>query len=143
MQNLDRFIKAQERDYNIALEEIKSGHKQSHWVWYIFPQLKGLGHSETAQYYAIKDVKEAKAYIDNEYLYNHLIEICKELLKLKSDNILDIMGYPDNLKLCSSMTLFHLVKPDEDIFEQVLEKYYDGKQDSRTVNLYNIYRKDV
>ena len=139
MQNLDRFIKAQERDYNIALEEIKSGHKQSHWVWYIFPQLKGLGYSETAQYYAIEDVEEAKAYVDNEYLYNNLIKICQELLKLPSNNILDIMGYPDNLKLCSSMTLFHLVKPDVDIFKQILDKYYDGKQDSLTINLYNEY----
>ena len=137
IQGLDRFIKAQERDYNTALEEIKLGHKQSHWMWYIFPQLKGLGYSEMAQYYAIQDIEEAKAYVDNEYLYNNLIEICKELLKLQSDDILDILGYPDNLKLCSSMTLFHLVKPDEDVFKQILEKYYDGKQDSKTINLYN------
>ena len=137
MQSLDRFIKAQERDYNIALEEIKSGHKRSHWVWYIFPQIKGLGYSEMAQYYAIQDIEEAKAYVNNEYLYNNLIEICNELLKLKSNDIIDIMGYPDNLKLCSSMTLFHLVKPNENVFKQVLNKYFEGKQDSKTINLYN------
>ena len=141
MQNLDRFIKAQERDYNIALEEIKLGHKQSHWVWYIFPQLKGLGYSEMAQYYAIKNVEEAKAYVNNKYLYGNLIEICQELLKIPSNDILDIMGYPDNLKLCSSMTLFNIVKPDEDIFKKILNKYYDGKTDSKTINLYNEFNK--
>lgn len=72
MQNLDRFIKAQKQDYSVALQEIKLGHKQSHWIWYIFPLIKGLGYSETAQYYSIEDVEEAKAYLNNEYLHNYL-----------------------------------------------------------------------
>lgn len=135
MQDIDRFIEAQERDYPVALKEIKSGHKQSHWIWYIFPQIKGLGYSETAQYYAIEDVEEAKAYLNNEYLHNNLVEICQELLKLKSNDIVDIMGYPDNLKLCSSMTLFSFVAPDEEIFKKVLDKYYDGKLDIKTLEI--------
>ena len=138
MQDIDRFIEAQERDYPVALKEIKSGHKQSHWIWYIFPQIKGLGYSETAQYYAIEDVEEAKAYLNNEYLHNNLVEICQELLKLKSNDIVDIMGYPDNLKLCSSMTLFSFVAPDEKIFEQVLDKYYDSKLDKKTLEILSI-----
>lgn len=138
MQDLDRFIEAQERDYPVALKEIKSGHKQSHWIWYIFPQIRGLGYSETAQYYAIEDIEETKAYLNNEYLHNNLVEICQELLKLKSNDIVDIMGYPDNLKLCSSMTLFNAVAPDEKIFEQVLDKYYDSKLDKKTLEILSI-----
>ena len=138
MYNLDRFIKAQERDYPVALQEIKSGRKLSHWIWYIFPQIKGLGYSETAQYYSIEDVEEAKAYLNNEYLHNNLVEICQELLKLKSNDIVDIMGYPDNLKLCSSMTLFNFVAPDEDIFKKVLDKYYNGKLDTKTLEILSI-----
>ena len=135
MQDLDRFIKAQERDYLVALQEIKSGRKLSHWIWYIFPQIKGLGYSETAQYYSIEDIEEAKAYLNNEYLHNNLVEICQELVKLKSNNIVDIMGYPDNLKLFSSMTLFNFVEPDEDIFKKVLDKYYNGKLDAKTLEI--------
>ena len=135
--DLDRFVKAQERDYNTALAEIKNGRKESHWIWYIFPQIKGLGHSGTAQYYSIQNADEAEAYLNNEYLHNNLIEISNELLKLKSNDILSIMGFPDNLKLCSSMTLFHLVEPDEEIFKKVLDKYYNGKLDENTIRLYN------
>lgn len=138
MQDLNRFIKAQERDYPVALQEIKSGRKYSHWIWYIFPQIKGLGYSETAQYYAIEDVEEAKAYLSDEYLHNNLVEICQELIKLKSNDIVDIMGYPDNLKLCSSMTLFNFVSPDEEIFKKVLDKYYDGKLDTKTLEILSI-----
>ena len=138
MQNLDRFIKAQEQDYPVALQEIKSGHKRSHWIWYIFPQIKGLGYSETAQYYSIEDIEEAKAYLNNEYLHNNLVEICQELLKLKSNDIVDIMGYPDNLKLCSSMTLFNFIAPDEKIFKQVLDKYYNEKLDTKTLEILKI-----
>ena len=138
MQNLDRFIKAQERDYPVALQEIKSGRKQSHWIWYIFPQIRGLGYSETAQYYSIEDVEEAKAYLNNKYLHNNLVEICQELLKLKSNDIVYIMGYPDNLKLCSSMTLFNAVAPDEEVFKKVLDKYYNGKLDIKTLEILSI-----
>lgn len=136
--NLDRFIEAQERDYSTALVEIKSGRKQSHWIWYIFPQIQGLGHSETAQYYSIRNADEARAYLENEYLRSNLIEICRELIKLETNDPLEVMGFPDNLKLLSSMTLFHLVSPVEPVFKQVLDKYYDGKLDENTVKILNI-----
>ena len=135
--DLDRFIKAQKRDYNTAFFEIREGRKQTHWIWYIFPQIKGLGQSEIAKYYSIQSIDEAKAYLDNEYLYNNLIDICNELLKLRSNNILDIMGYPDNLKLCSSMTLFYLTTSKETVFKKVLDKFYDGKLDESTIRLCN------
>lgn len=135
--DLERFVKAQERNYSTALTEIKSGKKQTHWIWYIFPQIKGLGHSETAQYYSIQNANEAQAYLNNEYLHNNLIEICNELLKLKTNDPMEVMGFPDNLKLCSSMTLFHLVAPKETIFKQVLDKYYNGKLDEKTIRLWN------
>ena len=136
MNNLDRFIKSQERDYDRALKEIKNGHKTTHWIWYIFPQIDGLGYSSTAKYYAIKDINEAKEYINNEYLRGHLIEISNALLELKSNNPLDVMGYPDNLKLKSSMTLFSEVSDDE-VFNDVLLKYYNGEKDQNTLRLLN------
>lgn len=135
--DLDRFIKAQKRDYDTAFFEIREGKKRTHWIWYIFPQINGLGQSETAKYYSIQSIDEAKAYLDNEYLYNNLIDICNELLKLRTNNILDIMGYPDNLKLCSSMTLFYLVSPNETTFKKVLDKFYNGKLDENTMKIYN------
>lgn len=135
--DLDRFIKAQEINYNTALNEIKKGRKQTHWMWYIFPQIQGLGYSETAKYYAIENLEEARAYLNNEYLYNNLIEICNELLNLASNDIVEIMGYIDSLKLCSSMTLFYLADSNNDMFKQVLEKYYNGKFDERTYDIIN------
>lgn len=135
--NLERFIKAQERDYKTALEEIKRGKKESHWIWYIFPQIKGLGNSETSQYYSIQNIDEAKDYWNNKYLRNNLVEICNELLKLETSDILKVMGFPDNLKLCSCMTLFHLIAPEESVFKKVLNKYYDGNIDENTVRIFN------
>lgn len=134
MTNLDRFIEAQESDYKIALNEIKRGRKTNHWIWYIFPQLDGLGHSMTAKYYGIKDENEARDYINNEYLKNHLLEISNELLKLKNNNISEIMGYPDDLKLKSCMTLFDYVS-EYDVFKKVLEKYYHGDKDEVTIRI--------
>lgn len=136
--NLERFIKIQKEYYEIALTEIKNGKKVSHWCWFIFPQIEGIGHSTISQYYAIKNLTEAKEYLDTPYLYDNLINICKELLKLKSNNILEIMGFPDNLKLCSSMTLFSIARPSERIFNEVLEKYYNGIKDSRTLEILKI-----
>ncbi len=133
--NLERYIEAHKREYEQALEEIKNGKKKTHWMWYIFPQIGRLGTSSTSKYYGIKNIEEAKAYIDNEYLYNHLIEICKELLKLNTNNITEVVGYPDDYKLCSSMTLFHLTNPKEEIFKQVLDKYYNGKLDEKTIEI--------
>ena len=134
MEQLDRFIKAQENTYLVALKEIKNGRKQSHWMWYIFPQIKGLGMSETSRYYGINDEEEAKAYLDNEILGFRLREITSELLKLNIDNPVDIFGTIDAIKLKSSMTLFDYVSDDK-IFSQVLNKYYNGEIDEKTILL--------
>ena len=133
--NLDRFIKQQKRDYPIALEEIQNGRKESHWMWWIFPQLKGLGYSYTSMEYGIADLEEAKAYLQNPYLRDNLITICKVLLELESNDAGYVMGYPDDLKLCSSMTLFDCAKPDEPVFGQVLDKFFGGKRDERTIQM--------
>ena len=134
MEQLDRFIKAQENTYLVALKEIKNGRKQSHWMWYIFPQIKGLGMSETSRYYGIDGEEEAKAYLDNEILGSRLREITSELLKLNIDNPVDIFGTIDAMKLKSSMTLFDYVSDDK-IFSQVLNKYYNGEIDEKTILL--------
>ena len=132
MDKLDRFIKAQENTYSIALNEIKNGRKKSHWMWYIFPQIKGLGMSETSRYYGIDGVLEAKAYLDNEILGNRLREITGELLKLDENNPFDIFGTIDTMKLKSCMTLFDYVS-DENIFMDVLDKFYNGEVDEKTI----------
>ena len=134
IEQLDRFIKAQENTYLVALKEIKNGRKQSHWMWYIFPQIKGLGMSETSRYYGIDGEEEAKAYLDNEILGSRLREITSELLKLNIDNPVDIFGTIDTMKLKSSMTLFDYVSDDK-IFSQVLNKYYNGEIDEKTILL--------
>ncbi len=135
MADLSRFLKAQQYDYDQALKEIRSGRKRSHWMWYIFPQIQGLGFSSTAQYYAIRDLDEAKEYLAHPVLGERLKEISSALLELEGLSASEIFGYPDDLKLRSSMTLFRLADLDCDIFEKVLEKYYDGKPDDRTVNI--------
>lgn len=127
---LERFKSAHEHSFEIALQEIKSGRKRSHWMWYIFPQLLGLGHSTMAMYYAIQNKEEAVAYWNDPVLHDHMMEICQELLKLE-DSIEWIMGYPDNLKLRSCMTLFWLIT-GEQIFKNVLDKFYGGEMDECT-----------
>ena len=136
MYNLQRFLDAQAEDYETALAEIKRGRKSSHWIWYIFPQLKALGRSSTAKYYGIENLDEAKEYLANETLRGRLLEISRALLELKNNDIEYIMGSSvDKLKLQSSMTLFHLAEPTCEIFSNVLEKYFGGKSDLNTVNL--------
>ena len=131
--DLSRFLKAQKISYEIALTEIKNGRKTSHWIWFIFPQLKILGHSPTAKFYGIADLNEAKEYLSDETLRKNLLEISQELLNLPGNDIKKIMGYPDDLKLKSSMTLFELAEPTCEIFKKVLEKYFDGERDEKTV----------
>jgi len=133
--DLSRFLKAQERDYDTALAEIRAGRKTSHWIWYIFPQLGELGFSPTAKFYGITDLDEAHAYLADKLLRTRLLEISQALLDLPIRDIEDIMGYPDNLKLCSSMTLFHLAEPTCDVFQRVLDKYFDGEPDKKTMAL--------
>ena len=133
--DLDRFKKAQEEDYPYALQEIKAGRKRSHWIWYIFPQLKGLGFSSMSEYYGIDGRAEAQAYIADSVLRAHLVEISEALLALESNNPTQVMGYPDELKLKSCMTLFAEVAPDIPVFEQVLQKFFAGEKDSKTLQL--------
>jgi uncharacterized protein (DUF1810 family) len=133
--DLSRFLKAQEQDYEQALREIRSGRKRSHWMWYIFPQIQGLGFSPTAQYYAIRDLQEARDYLAHPVLGARLKEISSALLDLNGLSASEIFGYPDDLKLRSSMTLFRMADLNEPVFLEVLEKYYDGKPDARTVEL--------
>ena len=132
---LKRFLDAQERDYEQALKEIRSGRKRSHWIWYIFPQLEALGYSSTAKYYGIRDLDEAKAYLAEPTLRARLLEISEALLSLPENDPSIVMGYPDDLKLRSSMTLFAVADPDCPVFQQVLDKYYGGKPDPRTLEL--------
>ena len=132
---LDKFVSAQTRDYACALAEIKSGRKRSHWMWYIFPQLQGLGFSPTAQYYGIRDLEQAMDYMAHPVLGPRLVEISTALLGLESSNPSAVMGYPDDLKLCSCMTLFELAAPEEPVFAKVLEKYYGGRRDPLTLRL--------
>ena len=133
--DLSRFLKAQEHDYARALSEIRSGRKRSHWMWYIFPQIQGLGFSQTAQFYAIQDLAEAKDYLAHPVLGARLKEISAALLELDGLSASEIFGYPDDLKLRSCMTLFCLADLNCDIFEKVLNKYYDGKADDRTIRI--------
>ena len=135
MADLSRFLKAQEYDYEQALKEIRAGRKRSHWMWYIFPQIQGLGFSSTAQYYAIRDLQEAKDYLAHPVLGARLKEISSALLDLEGLSASEIFGYPDDLKLRSCMTLFRMADLNEPVFLEVLEKYYDGEPDFRTVDL--------
>lgn len=133
--DLTRFVQAQQQDYPFALDEIKKGRKESHWIWYIFPQLKGLGHSAMSEYYGIQDLEEAKAYLADPVLKTHLVEICSALLELDTNDAVAVMGRPDDKKLKSSMTLFDAASGHQEIFGKVLKKYYQGKRDGRTLQM--------
>lgn len=133
--DLERFVRAQEPDYTRALEEIAGGRKRSHWMWYIFPQFTGLGSSATSQHYAIGSLDEARAYLAHPILGRRLIESAEATLKVTGRSAHDIFGSPDDMKLRSSATLFALVSPDDSVFHRVLEKYFGGVRDQRTVGL--------
>jgi len=136
MYDLKRFLDAQKLSYQDALAEIKRGQKTSHWIWFIFPQLRGLGSSPTAKHYGIENLTEAKDYLSDETLRGRLLEISQALLELKSNDIEYIMGSAiDKLKLQSSMTLFHLAEPSCEVFTKVLEKYFDGELDGKTAEM--------
>ena len=134
-QGLDRFIKAQKAFYKEALEEIRQGQKQSHWMWFIFPQIIGLGQSETAQYYSIKNLQEAKDFLNDEVLGANLREISEALLKVDSNDAEEVMGWPDDMKLRSSMTLFSLATKENGIFRKVMDKFFGGRPDAQTVDI--------
>jgi len=133
--NLDRFVEAQEGSYEEALLEIQNGRKLSHWMWYIFPQIKGLGQSEMSRKYAIRSLDEAQAYLEHPVLGARLIEISGALLKIENSSAREIMGSPDDLKLKSCMTLFSLVEPANPVFCAVLEKYFRGIRDKQTLEI--------
>ncbi|WP_324676923.1 DUF1810 domain-containing protein [Hymenobacter sp. GOD-10R] len=130
-----RFLDAQQADYQTALSEIKNGRKRSHWMWYIFPQIQGLGFSETSKYYAIKDAAEAEEYLAHPVLGSRLVEISSELLKQPGNDAYRIFGSPDDMKLKSSMTLFAALPDTNPVFQQVLDKFYGGAKDSKTLQL--------
>lgn len=131
--SLQRFLDAHNKDYETALSEIKTGRKRSHWMWYIFPQIHGLGFSEISKLYSIKSLEEAEEYLHHPVLGKRLIEISKALLDLPSNNAHDIFGSPDDAKLKSSMTLFSSLPGTDPVFESVLEKFFYGEKDEKTL----------
>lgn len=136
--SLKRFHDAQKdkyAGYEVALQEMKSGCKVSHWIWYIFPQLKGLGMSDMADYYGIDGLQEAQEYMADPVLRKRLIEISTVLLNIVGKSAMEILGYIDAIKLRSSMTLFAEAAPEEPIFTEVLKKYYHGEKDEKTLEL--------
>ena len=136
--DLGRFVQAQEEDYERALAEIRSGHKRSHWMWYIFPQIGGLGSSSMARMYAIKTVAEAEAFLRHPILGPRLRQIMEATLQVQGRSALAIFGSTDELKLRSCATLFASVSPAGSVFELVLDKYFQGARDSRTLELLGV-----
>jgi len=135
--HLNRFIVAQETEYEKALFQIKQGKKTGHWMWYIFPQISGLGLSETSVYFAIKDMAEVNKYLSHPLLGPRLVEISYELLKLKTNDAELVFGKIDSLKLQSSMTLFSMAEKPSPVFQLVLDKFFDGKKDLNTIRIAN------
>jgi uncharacterized protein (DUF1810 family) len=133
--SLKRFTDAQEDSYVMAFSEIQQGRKQSHWMWFIFPQITGLGFSETSRYYAIKDLLEAAGFLNHPVLGSRLINISRELLKLETNDAHRVFGSPDDLKLKSSMTLFSMLPGTDPVFQTVLEKFFNGEKDIKTLRL--------
>lgn len=131
--DLQRFIDAQEKSYSTALAEVMKGKKHTHWMWYIFPQIQGLGISEMSKLYAIENIHEAAHFLDHPVLGSRLIGICNELLNLESNDAHAIFGSPDDLKLRSSMTLFSSVPSADPVFEKVLDKFFAGTKDEKTM----------
>ena len=132
---LQRFLDAQDGVYEQALAELRAGRKRSHWMWFVFPQIAGLGHSSTAVYYAIADLAEARAYLAHPLLGARLAECAGALLGVTGRTAHEILGSPDDLKLRSSMTLFAQVAGPDSVFRRVLERYYGGEADARTLDL--------
>ena len=133
--DLKRFISAQEGIYDRALAELRDGLKRSHWMWYIFPQVEGLGHSPTTRLYSIKSLEEARQYLAHPVLGQRLKESAEAVLAIQGRSAADIFGHPDDWKLQSSMTLFELVSGPESVFGRILDKYYQGKRDTRTLQI--------
>jgi len=137
--NLERFVSAQQREYAQVCAELRAGRKRSHWIWYIFPQMRGLGSSDMAKYYGIGSREEAEAYLQHPVLGARLRECTRLVLDVAGRSIDQILGYPDDLKFRSSMTLFagavEAQDLDQDLFQEALRKYFDGKPDSLTLGM--------
>ncbi len=136
--DLGRFVRAQGADYEQALSEIRGGRKRTHWMWYIFPQIDGLGFSSTARYYAVKSIAEAKAYLGHPILGPRLLACAEAVVGVEGRSATEIFGTPDDLKLRSCATLFACVSPPSSVFYRLLAKYYRGERDSRTLQLLGI-----
>ncbi len=132
---LDKFLKAQETTYQKAFNEIQAGKKTSHWIWFIFPQLSGLGSSENSKYYSISNLEEARFYLEHPILGSRLVSISEILLKLPTSDAHKILGSPDDMKLKSCMTLFSMIPQSDPVFGKVLDKFFDGKKDEKTIQL--------
>ncbi len=133
--DLSRFLSAQEGIYPTVLAELSAGQKRSHWMWFVFPQIEGLGHSSTSQYYAIKSMAEARAYLKHPVLGARLRECAAAVLAVEGRSAAQIFGYPDDLKLRSSMTLFAAAADPGSVFARVVDKYFNGEQDPKTLRL--------
>ena len=133
--NLNRFIEAQMVIYEGAMLELARGRKDSHWVWYIFPQITGLGSSDTIKLYAIKSLEEGRAYLKHPVLGQRLIKACEILLSLRGASIDEVMGLPDDLKLLSSMTLFEALSDSNSIFTKMIEFYFDDERDETSLGI--------
>jgi uncharacterized protein (DUF1810 family) len=136
--DLDRFLRAQEGDYDRALAEIRAGRKRTHWMWYIFPQLDGLAFSSTSKHYAIKSLAEARAYLEHPVLGPRLLECAEAAVGAEGRSATAIFGSPDDLKLRSCATLFACVSPPGSVFERLLEKFYGGERDDKTLRLLGV-----
>lgn len=130
---LKRFLNAQEGVYERALAELRTGGKRTHWMWYIFPQIDGLGMSETAKRYSIKSIDEARSYLDHPVLGPRLLQCAQAVLAVEGRTVSEIFGYPDDMKLRSCMTLFASVAEPHSVFVRVLEKYFKGERDGATL----------
>ena len=133
--NLNRFIEAQMAIYEGAMMELARGRKESHWIWYIFPQIEGLGRSDTAKLYSIKSLEEGRAYLEHPLLGPRLNKACEILLSLKDSSMDEVMGFPDDLKLLSSMTLFEALSDSSSIFTKIIEIYFDDERDENSIEL--------
>jgi uncharacterized protein (DUF1810 family) len=133
--DLSRFTSAQDSIYDSVLAELRNGQKRTHWMWYIFPQIDGLGHSTTSKHYAIKSLEEARQYLNHPVLGKRLLECAEAVFTAEGRSISEIFGYPDNLKLKSSMTLFACVAELHSVFSRILDKYFNGEKDALTLQL--------
>ncbi len=133
--DLERFVRAQRDCYERALSEIRAGQKHTHWMWFIFPQIDGLGFSATAKIYSIKSIEEAKAYLNHPILGPRLLECAKAAVLVEGKSALEVFGSPDDMKLKSSATLFACMTPPDSVFARVLERYFGGERDSKTIQL--------